>query len=150
MIEIRRLEKYDEELAAEMGRILTFVSSTHDGSPLTREWIEAVIASPWHDQLLAFDGEKLVGMATMSAVFLPSKRWNAYLEELVVDGACQGKGVGSVLWEAIVEWGREKGARRLEFSASGNSEKKAAAVEFYLRKGIKIHDTNFFRLELTN
>ena len=148
MIEIKRLTEYDEELAAEMGRILTFVSTKHDGSPLKKEWIETVVASAHHDQLLAYDDGKLVGMATMSLVFVPGHNRNAYLEELVVDEACQGKGVGSKLWEAIVEWGREKGAKRLEFSASGNSEKKAKAVDFYLRKGVKIHETNFFRLEL--
>ena len=148
MIEIKRLTEYDEGLAAEMGRILTFVSTKHDGSPLKKEWLEEVIESPHHDQLLAFDGDKLVGMATMSLVFVPGHNRNAYLEELVVDGECQGKGVGSKLWEAIVMWGREKGAKRLEFSASGNTEKKAKAVQFYLNKGVKIHDTNFFRLEL--
>ena len=150
MIEVKRLEGYDEGLAAEMGRLTTFVSSHggYDGRPLTRGWMEEVIKSPYHDELLAFDGDKLVGMAMMSIVFVPSYGRNAYLEELVVDEACQGKGVGSLLWNAILEWGREKGARRLEFSASGNSAKKAKAVEFYLHKGAGIHQTNFFRYEL--
>ena len=147
-VKITKLEKYDEEVASEMGRILTFVSSSHDGSPLKQEWLERTIKSPYHDQLLAYDGDKLVGMATMSLIFIPSKGYNSYLEEIVVDGSCQGKGVGTKLWDALVQWGREKGATRLEFSASGNSEKKAKAVEFYLHKGVKIHDTNFFRLEL--
>jgi ribosomal protein S18 acetylase RimI-like enzyme len=149
MSKVERLTEYSDELAAEMGRILTFVSSNHDGSPLSREWLEEVIKSPYHEQFVAYDdGGKVVGMATMSTVFIPSKGRNTYLEEIVVDGSCQGQGIGGKLWNAIIEWSREQGARRLEFSASGNSEKKQKAVDFYLHKGAIIHDTNFFRYEL--
>ena len=147
-VKITKLEKYDEKSAAEMGRLLTFVSRRYDGRPLSKEWIEKIIESPNHDQLLAYDGDKLVGMATMSLLFVPSKGLNSYLHDMVVDGSCQGKGVGSKLWVAVVEWGREKGAGRLEFTAAGNSDKKAKALEFWLRKGAKVRDTNFFRLEL--
>lgn len=149
MSRVEILTKYSDEIAAEMGRILTFVSGSHDGSPLSRKWLDEVIKSPYHEQFVAYDNDgKIVGMATMSIVFIPSKGRNTYLEEIVVDESCQGQGIGSKLWDAIVEWSKEQGARRMEFTASGNSEKKQKAVDFYLRKGVSIHDTNFFRYEL--
>ena len=147
MIEIKRLAKYNEELAAEMGKLLMDLSPNAQGAPVDKGWIEDIIASPWHDQLMAYDGDKLVGMATVSVVMGAHMRRNAYLEDCVVSKECQGKGTGGLLWDAVVEWGREKGARRLEFTSSGQ-DKKGSAVGFYIHKGAKIRETNPFRYEL--
>jgi len=148
MIEIKRLTEYDEKLATEMGKLLLDLSPRATGEPVSREWMEEIIASPWHDQLLVFEDDKLVGMATVSSVLGAHMRRNVYLEDCVVSRECQGKGVGGLLWDAIVAWGREKGARRLEFTSSGQ-DKKGSAVGFYLHKGAEIRDTNFFRYELS-
>jgi GNAT superfamily N-acetyltransferase len=149
MIEIKCLTKYDEKLAAEMGKLLMQLSTKWDGSPVDRKWIEDVVKSPWHDELLAFDENgKLVGMASMSTVMGAKIGQNAYLEDFVVDSECRGQGVGTKMWNAILNWGREKKCKRLEFTASGN-HKKAGAAQFYAKMGADIYDTNFFRVELS-
>lgn len=147
MIKIEKLKKYDEEVAEEMGRMFTELSDTYDGGAVSKEWIEDVAGSPWHDQLMAYDGERLVGMATVSVVMGARMYRNVYMEDLVVSEASRGKGVGTMLWNEIVAWGREKKCRRLEFTTRGVS-KKMGAVQFYLNKGAIIRDTNFFRFEL--
>ena len=154
MIKIERLKKYDEGLAVEMGKLLMQLSTKWDGSPVSREWIENVLESPWHDELVAFDESgKLVAMASMSVVMGAKIIRNAFLEDFVVDAQCRGQGVGTKMWNAILDWGREKKCKRLEFTASGN-EQKAGAGMFYLKKcrdygsGAGIYDTNFFRVEL--
>lgn len=148
MIEIGTMSEYDAEVAEQMGTLLTQLSTKWDGSPVSREWIEDIIESPWHDQLLAFDEHgKLVGMATMSVVLGAKIGRNAYLEDFVVDSECRGQGIGTEMWSVIVDWGKAKGCNRLEFTASG-ANKKVGAVQFYLKRGVPIHDTNFFRLEL--
>ena len=148
MIEIGTMTEYDTEIAEQMGTLLTQLSTKWDGSPVSREWIEDIIESPWHDQLLAFDENgKLVGMATMSSVLGAKIGRNAFLEDFVVDSECRGQGVGTEMWSKIVEWGKSHNCNRLEFTASGDN-KKAGAVQFYLNKGVSIYDTNFFRLEL--
>ena len=148
MIEIKRLEKYDEKLAADMGKLLLQLSSKWDGSPISREWIENVVKSPWHDELLAFDENgKLVGMASMSVLLGAKIIQNAYLEDFVIDSEYRRHGVGRQMWNAMLEWGREKKCKRLEFTSSGN-EAKDGAVQFYLKMGAGIHKTNFFRIEL--
>lgn len=147
MIEIKRLAEYDEKLAADMGRLLKDLDAAATGAPISREWMEEVIESRWHDQLLAYDGEDLVGMATVSVVMSAFGGRVEYLEDLVVSKERQGQGIGSVLWEAIVAWGREKGAKKLEFTSSGK-DLKAGAVEFYLGKGAEIRETNNFRFKL--
>lgn len=148
MIEIGPMTEYDADLAAEMGKLLTQLSTKWDGEPVDREWIETVIESPFHDQLLAFDEKgKLVGMATMSIVMGAKIGQNAYLEDCVVDAECRGQGIGTKMWQAVLDWSQKKECKRLEFTASGN-EKKAGAAQFYKKMGADIYDTNFFRVEL--
>jgi GNAT superfamily N-acetyltransferase len=148
MIKIAPLTEYDADIAEQMGALLTQLSTKYDGSPVSREWIEDITTSPWHDQLVAFDdNNQLVGMATMSIVLGAKIGLNAYLEDFVVDAQCRGQGIGSRMWEEIVNWGKNKGCNRLEFTASGK-DKKSGAVQFYLKRGVDIYDTNFFRLEL--
>lgn len=147
MLEIGRMTEYDADVAAMMGELLMDLSESYDGEPVTREWVEEIIESPWHDVLLAVDDGKVVGMASVSVVMGALIERNEYLEDFVVSAACQGKGVGSQLWEQILAWGREKGCKKLEFTSSGKG-KKQGAVEFYQSKGAEIRDTNAFTIEL--
>lgn len=147
MIEIGTMTEYDATVAEVMGKLLLDLSEDYTGEPIPREWIEEVIESPWHDVLLATDDGVVVGMASVSVVMGPLISYNAYLEDFVVSGVCQGKGIGSKLWEEILAWGRRKGCRKLEFTSSGKG-KKQGAVEFYKTKGAEIRDTNAFSIEL--
>ena len=147
-IDIAPLTEYDAEIAAAMGKLRQQLSQRHDGSAIARERIEELIESPYHDILIAHDGDAVVGMAIVSVVFATIDQ-NVYLEDLVVDEACRGKGVGGQLFEAVKEWGRRKGCRRLEFTSS-DREKKTGAKGFYESHGAVVRDTNFFRVELND
>ena len=72
-------------------------------------------------------------------------RQNAYLEDFVVSSASRGKGVGELLWNELLKWAKEKGAKRLEFTCGAGRE---AAHRFYYKHGARIYETDFFRLEL--
>ncbi len=147
MIDISVLTEYDGEVAAAMGELRQQLSARHDGSPIEREKIEELIESPYHDILLAMDENgKIVAMAIMSVVMSTLDR-NAYLEDLVVDSKCRGRGVGGQMLEAIKDWGRQKGCRRLEFTSSSR-EKKEGAAGFYESHGAELRQTNCFRVEL--
>lgn len=147
MIDISPLREYDGDVAAAMGKLRQQLSARHDGSPIEREKIEELIESPYHDILLAIDDKgEIVAMAIMSIVMATLDR-NAYLEDLVVDSNCRGQGVGGQMLEAIKDWGRQKGCRRLEFTSSSR-EKKEGAAGFYESHGAELRDTNCFRVEL--
>ena len=148
MIRIERLTGYDVRLAEDMGKLLMSLTTKYDGKAVEKEWIDWVVQSPWHDELVAFDEDgKLVGMATLSVVMGAKIDRNAYLEDFVVDAEARGKGIGGKMWEEMLKWGREKGCKRLEFTSSGK-DMKCGAVRFYVHKGAEIRDTNFFRVEL--
>ena len=141
------MAEYDGEIAAQMGQLLTNLSSSYDGAPVERERLEDIMESPWHDILLAFDGKELVGMASVSVIMGSKIGRNEYLEDFVVAAGHEGQGIGTQIWNKILEWGRNKGCARLEFTSSGKG-KKQGAVEFYKRRGAEIRDTNSFRVEL--
>lgn len=147
MIEVSTMTEYDGDVAEAMGKLRQQLSARHDGSPIARERIEELIESPYHDILLAFDEQdKIVAMAIVSVVMTTLEQ-NAYLEDLVVNENCRGRGVGGQMLEAIKEWGRRKNCRRLEFTSSSR-EKKAGAAGFYESHGAEIRQTNCFRVEL--
>lgn len=147
MIDIAPMTEYDADVAEKMGMLRRELSDRHDGSPIDREKIEELIESPYHDILLAVnEKDEVVAMAIMSVVMTTLER-NAYLEDLVVSSACRGQGIGGKMLEAIKEWGRQKGCRRLEFTSSSR-EKKEGAMGFYESHGAEVRNTNVFRVEL--
>ncbi len=146
MIEVGVVREYDTELAEAMGKLRQQLSARHDGSAISRELIEELIESPYHDILVATDGDKIVGMVIVSIVMATLDR-NVYMEDLVVDSECRGQGAGGKLLDAVKDWGRAHGCRRLEFTSSSR-EKKEGAKGFYESHGAEVRETNAFRAEL--
>jgi len=144
---IERLTEYTPEIATRVRELLIQLSrSKKDRGEIPREWFDELISSPYHDMLLAIDdSDKIVGIATLSIIMGPIVRKNAYLEDFVTDESVRGQGVGSKMWDAMLEWATEKGCGELNFTSGKGRE---AAWKFYQDKGAEIYDTNFFRYEL--
>lgn len=142
-VEVGVATEYTAELAEAMGKLRGQLSSRHDGSALSREQLEDIIESPWHAILIAVVDEKIVGMAILSIVFGSIDR-NVYLEDFVVEEGLRGQGVGAALWDKMLEWGRTKGCKRMEFTSS-----KPGMEEYYTQKrGAEKRETNCYRIEL--
>ncbi len=142
MIEVGIAEEYSVELAEAMGKLRGQLSSRHDGSALDREQIEEIIESPWHAIVVATNDDEIVGMAILSIVFASIDR-NVYLEDYVVDEKCRGQGIGGQMWQKMLEWGRAKGCKRMEFTSS-----KPGMEEYYGKMGAEKRETNCYRIEL--
>lgn len=146
MIEISRLTEYSPEVAEAMrGLLIELSRSGRDKGEIAKEWFLDVIASPWHDVLIATEDGVVLGMASASVTMGAGIQKNAYLEDFVVAKAARGKGVGGQLWEALLKWAKEKGCKKLEFTSGKGRE---AAQQFYLHRGAEIYETNFFRKDL--
>ena len=143
-MKIITLTKYTPEISNRIRELLIQLSrSGKDKGEIPREWFDDIIASPYHDLLMATDDQgKIVGIATMSVVMGAGIRKNAYLEDFVTDQAVRGQGVGTALWEAMLFWAKAHGCHNLEFTSGHGRE---AAQKFYLSHGAEIYDTTFFR-----
>lgn len=140
---VKKLETYTPEVAARVRELLIQLSrSGKDKGEIPREWFEDVISSPYHDLLIAEEDGKILGIATLSILMGPGIRKNAYLEDFVTDSTVRGKGIGSALWQAMLDWAAEKGCKDLEFTCGHGRE---SAQAFYKHHGASVYDTNFFR-----
>ena len=146
MIEVKKLTEYSTETAGRVRELMAQLSrSGKDKGEIPREWFETVIDSPFHDLLVAYDEGRIVGVATMSVVMGAGVGQNAYLEDFVTDASVRGRGVGTAMWEAMCDWMRKKGCRRMEFTCGRGRE---AAQGFYKSRGAKVYETNFFQFDL--
>ncbi|MBR0467981.1 GNAT family N-acetyltransferase [Candidatus Saccharibacteria bacterium] len=145
-MKITKLEKYTPETADQIRKLLIQLSrSGKDRGEIPQEWFDELIASPYHDMLIAVEDDKIIGIATLSIHMGPIIRKNAYLEDFVTDQTVRGKGIGSALWDAMLDWAKEKGCNNLEFTCGNGRE---ASQQFYKNHGATIYDTNFFRRQV--
>ena len=144
---IKTLTEYNPETVQRIRELLIQLSrSGKDRGEIPKTWFDDLIVSPSHDMLLAIDDDgKIQGIATLSIIMGPIVRKMAYLEDFVTDESCRGQGVGTLLWNAMLDWAKAKGCTELNFTSGHGRE---AAWKFYQDKGAEIYDTNFFRLTL--
>jgi GNAT superfamily N-acetyltransferase len=146
-MKIELLTEYNKDTANRIRELLIQLSrSGKDRGEIPETWFNELIASDSHDMLLAYDDHgTIIGIATLSIIMGPIVRRVAYLEDFVTDSAVRGQGVGSALWDAIIDWSKSKHCTELNFTSGHGRE---AAQEFYKKRGAEVYDTNFFRFPL--
>ena len=146
-MKIEPLTKYDKDTANRIRELLIQLSrSGKDRGEIPEAWFKDLIKSDSHDMLLAYDDEgTIIGIATLSIIMGPIVRKIAYLEDFVTDSNMRGQGIGSALWDAMIDWAKAKNCTELNFTSGHGRE---AAQEFYKKRGAEIYDTNLFRLPL--
>ncbi|TMD36825.1 MAG: GNAT family N-acetyltransferase [Chloroflexi bacterium] len=108
--------------------------------------LRRLVADPAVTLLLAREGPAIVGTTTVIVYTTPF--WiKARLDEVVVDTAARGKGVGEALVKAALDIGRERGAQVAELQ-SGRGEAREAAHRLYERLGFRIRHTDVMRIVL--
>ncbi|MGI6612698.1 MAG: GNAT family N-acetyltransferase [Candidatus Nanosyncoccaceae bacterium] len=143
---IERLTSYSQKDAIEIGQLMPSLrSKIRDDSPIDKKALLDIINSPWHDMIVARLDDKIVGTASLSIIMGPANKRIAYLVDFVTDPNLREQGIGSKIWDAILKWCEEKGAKRLDFTSKPSRE---AAHKFYLSRGAVIQETDVFRKEI--
>ena len=138
-MKITTLTEYSEPTANRIRELLIQLSrSGKDRGEIPKQWFDNLINSPSHDMLIALDDQdQIIGIATLSIIMGPIVRKVAYLEDFVTDTSVRGQGVGSALWDAILNWAKSKHCTELNFTSGHGRE---AAQEFYKNKGADCSD----------
>jgi GNAT superfamily N-acetyltransferase len=132
------------ELEQALARLLPQLNTTLP-APNT-ERLRAIMADPAVALLVARDGADIVGTATVIVYTTPF--WiKARLDEVVVDAAARGKGVGEALVNACLDIARAKGAQVAELQ-SGRGPAREVANRLYRRMGFQLRDSNLYRFTL--
>ncbi len=108
------------------------------------EHLEAMVADPAVTLLVAREGGEIVGTAAVVVYTTPI--WlKARIEDVVVDQAARGHGVGEALVRGCIDVARERGAAIVELQSARSRE---AANRLYPRLGFDLRDSNVYRLKL--
>ena len=132
-----------DELVAAFERLVPQLSRS--SPPPDAAAVAELLASPAVDQFVARDGDgRIVGVSTLVVFRIPTGM-RAWIEDVVVDEAAQGQGIGRKLTEAMVERARERGCRTVDLTSRPSRE---AANRLYQKVGFERRETNVYRYEL--
>jgi ribosomal protein S18 acetylase RimI-like enzyme len=139
-IEVAPAGTVDDELVAGVARLVPQLSSSP--SPSGAALLE-IVTAPGSDLLLARDGQgggAIVGMLTLVLYRIPTGL-RACIEDVVVDEAARGRGVGEALCREAIERARSAGAESVNLTSRPARE---AANRLYQRLGFERRDTNAY------
>lgn len=141
---IQRVDEVTDELIEAFQRLMPQLSATMQ--PPAREALQVLIDFPASTLLVARERESgpIIGAATLALVRAPSGV-HARLEDVIVDGAARGQGVGEALTREVIRLAKESGA---DYIALTSNPRREAANRLYQRVGFKKWETNVYRLGL--
>ncbi|MDP6867348.1 MAG: GNAT family N-acetyltransferase [Acidimicrobiales bacterium] len=146
-IEVHEATEVDDALMAAMARLIPQLSNSNP--PPDGDALEAIVSSDSSVLLLAVDpavpGEKAILGAMTLVLFRIPTGLRAWIEDVVVDEAARGHGVGETLNRAAIEWARGAGATTVDLTSRPSRE---AANRLYRRLGFQERATNVYRLDL--
>ena len=144
-IEIVEATEVTNELVEAFQRLIPQLSSSNP--PPSGEELLVIVDSPASVLLIARDhgaDGAIVGSLTLAWFRIPTGV-RAWIEDVVVDEAARGKGVGDALNRHALEVARGLGARTVDLTSRPSRE---AANRLYQRIGFVERQTNVYRYEL--
>lgn len=127
------------QLEAAFARLIPQLSSS--ASPMDIEQIGALLAQPCIDLMVYKDEGEILGMLTLVTFTIPTGT-RAWIEDVVVDDAARGKGIGRALVEAACDLATTRGAKSVDLTSRPSRE---AANRLYRRCGFAARETNVYR-----
>ena len=140
-MDIAQLTSADEKACAEISALLAQLGG---GKTCSLEHLRKVVQNPNSEIWVVKEGEKIIGMATSALIVKPGGI-TVQLEDVVVDEAARGKGLGRRLCEKAIERAKANGARSIHLTSRPERE---AANKLYQKLGFKQKETNVYKLEL--
>jgi ribosomal protein S18 acetylase RimI-like enzyme len=128
------------EVVKAFERLLPQLSSS--ASPLDEQALQTLVGWPGIRLLVARAGGEIVGALTLVMFPIPTGL-RAWIEDVVVDEAARGQGVGAALTGEAVRLARADGARTVDLTSRPSRQ---AANRLYERLGFRLRDSKVYRL----
>jgi ribosomal protein S18 acetylase RimI-like enzyme len=112
--------------------------------PPTQDELAQIISAPSTVLFIARLDEHIVGTLTLATFRIPTGV-RAWIEDVVVDTAARGHGVGEALNQAAILEARHRGAITVDLTSRPSRE---AANRLYQRIGFVARDTNVYRYDV--
>jgi ribosomal protein S18 acetylase RimI-like enzyme len=137
---IEIVEHATEEVAEALARLLPQLSSA---TPPDASELATIIAGGSTVFVARVDGA-IVASLTLVLYRIPTGL-KAWIEDVVVDEAARGRGVGEALNRAALDEARRHGAKAVSLTSRPSRQ---AANRLYERMGFSARDTNVYRYDL--
>lgn len=142
MITVSQLTKTSQENVKELELLSSMLHGDERYS--SSDEITDILLNPSIVFIVAKDEERIIGMGSL---YFHQKvgKLASYIEDVVVDDAYRGQGLGAKIVQTLIDAGRERGA--LSITLTSRPE-RVPAHKLYEKLGFKKYDTNVFRLIL--
>jgi ribosomal protein S18 acetylase RimI-like enzyme len=141
-ISIEAATRVDADLVDAVARLVSELSPS--ASPPTAEQLREIMTSTCTTLLLARDlgaPRRIVGMLALTVFRVPTGV-HAWIDDVAVDQASRGRGVGAALTRAAIERATARGAAIVDLTSRPMRE---AANRLYRKLGFQVRDTNVYR-----
>ena len=129
-----------DEVVAALNRLLPQLSAS--AAPMDLTGLTRVVRWPGNRLLVARVDGAIVGALTL-VVFPIATGVRARIEDVVVDEAARGRGIGTALTQEAVRLARAAGARSVDLTSRPSRE---AANRLYERLGFRRRESTTYRL----
>jgi ribosomal protein S18 acetylase RimI-like enzyme len=140
-IEVEAVRQVTDELVEACRRLLPQLSSS--AASLGADDLARIADRQANMLFVARNQGAIVGMLTLVTFPLPSGL-RARIEDVVVDGAARGQGVGTALTMAALSLAQEHGARSVDLTSRAS---RVAANRLYQHLGFQLRDSNVYRYQ---
>ena len=141
-VSIRAASEVDDSLVDSFARLIPQLSSSSP-APSAADLL-AIVDNPNSVLFIAEVDGSVVGSLTLAFYRIPTGV-KAWIEDVVVDDAARGHGVGEALNLAAIEESRKRGAKNVSLTSRSSRE---AANRLYQRLGFEPYETNLYRFVL--
>jgi ribosomal protein S18 acetylase RimI-like enzyme len=141
---VEEVHEATPEILAGLNRLLPQLSAATN--PVDEPALTRVLESDTTRLLVARDRDgQIVGTLTLAVFRIPTGL-RAWIEDVVVDSAARGQGVGEALTRAALAIAAEEGATTVDLTSRASRE---AANRMYRRIGFAERETNLYRYNLS-
>jgi len=139
-VEIKQLISFTEEQLEAINSLLQVL--TANTPRLTYDDLSKIISAKNTSVFIAEYDKKIAGMLTLVTYRIPSGA-KAWIEDVAVDNAYQGKGIGRSLTEHAITHAKSLNIRKIDLTSSPD---RVVANILYQKIGFAKKDTNYYRL----
>ena len=138
-VQIEVLSEITDEVTEAFGRLLPQLSTS--AAALDQAALQTVVAAASSTVLVARWEGRIAGALTLVMFPIPTGL-QAIIEDVVVDGAARGQGIGELLTREALRLAQQAGARRVDLTSRPSRQ---AAGRLYERVGFRERDSRVYR-----
>ena len=142
-MKITRLKRIDKESLKDINALLAQLRGEPFDTKATLAQASGILLDKNIVCMVIQDGSKIVGMATLYTFQKFGKRVG-HVEDVVVDSAYRGQGLGEKIMLAVIDAARTKKMTSIDLTSN---PARIAANKLYQKIGFEHYETNVYRMK---